>query len=336
MPFNGSGTFTPQTSPGYPAVSGTTIASEQFNRVVADFAEGLSNTLTRDGQSSPTNDLPMGGRKHTGVADATARSQYATVGQVQDSAATKLTSVNGTNTITASAPFSMTAYVTGMNFWFVAVGANTGAVTLNLNGLGAKAVTKRGTTALAANDIISGEVCSVYYDGAQFQLFRQAVPVVGVDAQAYDADLNAIAALSTTSFGRSLLTQADAPTARGTLGAQETLSSSNLKTVGGTSLLGSGDVPIGAMGQTWSNVSRASGTSFQNTTNTVQVFSMSVSGLSSLMIEVSPDNSTFYKVFQASNVFGNAAAVGGIAVIPPGHYCRPTYTGTVVFQTELS
>ena len=41
------------------------------------------------------------------------------------------------------------------------------------------------------------------------------------DAQPLDADLTAIAGLSTQPFGRSLLTQADAATARATLGAQE-------------------------------------------------------------------------------------------------------------------
>lgn len=42
--------------------------------------------------------------------------------------------------------------------------------------------------------------------------------VIGTNVQAWDADLDAIAALSTTSFGRSLLTQADAAAARSALG----------------------------------------------------------------------------------------------------------------------
>ncbi len=40
--------------------------------------------MTRDGQNSPTADLPMDGHKHTGVAEATERDQYATYGQLQD------------------------------------------------------------------------------------------------------------------------------------------------------------------------------------------------------------------------------------------------------------
>lgn len=46
-----------------------------------------------------------------------------------------------------------------------------------------------------------------------------ATSAIGTTVQAYDADLANIAALSTTSFGRSLLTQADAAATRSTIGA---------------------------------------------------------------------------------------------------------------------
>jgi hypothetical protein len=58
-------------------------------------------------------------------------------------------------------------------FYFVAAGTNTGAVTLNINSLGAKAVTRDGSTALAAGDIVSGEVVVVVYDGTRFQVVSQ-------------------------------------------------------------------------------------------------------------------------------------------------------------------
>lgn len=81
-----------------------------------------------------------------------------------------LSSVAGTDTITASAPAAITAYAAGQRFSFVASATNTGAVTLNINSLGAKDVTKRGTTALAAGDITSGQVVLVEYDGTRFQM----------------------------------------------------------------------------------------------------------------------------------------------------------------------
>lgn len=90
-----------------------------------------------------------------------------------------LSGVAGTDTITASAPAAVTAYAAGQRFSFVASATNTGAVTLNINSLGAKDVTKRGTTALAAGDITSGQVVLVEYDGTRFQM-------IGVTSAASD------------------------------------------------------------------------------------------------------------------------------------------------------
>jgi hypothetical protein len=62
------------------------------------------------------------------------------------------------------------AYAAGQSFWFVSAGANTGAVTINVNGLGAKAITKNGTVPLVAGDIPAAVVVGIVYDGTQFQL----------------------------------------------------------------------------------------------------------------------------------------------------------------------
>lgn len=91
-------------------------------------------------------------------------------------------SISGTDTITGSLSPALTAYAAGQMFWFVSAGANTGAVTLNVNNLGAKNVTRDGSTALVANDIASGEVVVVVYDGTRFQMlspntFNGTLPV---------------------------------------------------------------------------------------------------------------------------------------------------------------
>jgi hypothetical protein len=65
------------------------------------------------------------------------------------------------------------AYAAGQMFYFVATGDNTGAVTLNIDSLGAKAVTRDGSVALVAGDIKSGEVVVVVYDGTRFQVVSQ-------------------------------------------------------------------------------------------------------------------------------------------------------------------
>ena len=171
MSRDGSGNYV--LPAGNPVTTGTTIASTWANGTLTDVGTALTQSIAKDGQTVPTANLPMGGFKHTGVANASARTDYAAYGQVQDSGSQYLTGVAGADTITASVT-GLAAYATGQTFRLVSAGANTGAVTLNINALGAKAVTKTGTTALAAGDIPSGAVVEVVYDGTQFQMLGLA------------------------------------------------------------------------------------------------------------------------------------------------------------------
>lgn len=82
MAFDGTGNFEPLPPPDFPAVGGNLILASEFNNVINDLIAGLSQTITRNGQSPATANLPMGGFKHTAVADATSDDQYAAYGQV--------------------------------------------------------------------------------------------------------------------------------------------------------------------------------------------------------------------------------------------------------------
>jgi hypothetical protein len=70
-------------------------------------------------------------------------------------------------------PTALSAYRTGQIYTFLANHSNTGASTLNVDGQGAKAITKDVATPLIANDILAGQVVSVLYDGTRFQLLTQ-------------------------------------------------------------------------------------------------------------------------------------------------------------------
>jgi hypothetical protein len=167
MSFNGSGTFVIN-STGQPVVTGTVISSTAFNALTADLATGLTTALTKDGQTTPTANIPMGNFKITGLATGTAGTDAATVSQIQSAYGTFLT-VSGTNTITATVSPSLTAYSAGQMFGFVAANTNSGATTINISSLGAKSiVTPLG--ALVAGDIQSGYFYIIYYDGTNFQL----------------------------------------------------------------------------------------------------------------------------------------------------------------------
>lgn len=78
----------------------------------------------------------------------------------------------GTANAYAIAPLpAITAYGTGQCFWFFAINANTGASTLAVNGLVAKAIERRGNP-LTGTEIGAGDLVSVVYDGTAFQMIN--------------------------------------------------------------------------------------------------------------------------------------------------------------------
>lgn len=90
---------------------------------------------------------------------------------------------------------SLSAYTAGQGFWIKASFTCSGAATLNVDSLGAKNITKNGTTATVSGDIVSGTIYYVSYDGTQFQIVG---PISG-GLQPLDATLTALAALSWSS-----------------------------------------------------------------------------------------------------------------------------------------
>jgi hypothetical protein len=66
MSRNGSGTYT--LPAGNPVTTGTTISSTVHNNTLSDIETALTQSLAKDGQTTPTANLPMGGFKHTGLA----------------------------------------------------------------------------------------------------------------------------------------------------------------------------------------------------------------------------------------------------------------------------
>tara|TARA_R110000868_G_scaffold147931_1_gene369556 strand:+ start:2120 stop:3310 length:1191 start_codon:yes stop_codon:yes gene_type:complete len=86
-----------------------------------------------------------------------------------------LTNVTGTNTIAATGTPTVTSYATGATYSFIAANTNTAAVTLSIDGLTAKAISKNNGTALSAGDIQVGKLALVEYDGTRFQLLNNLV-----------------------------------------------------------------------------------------------------------------------------------------------------------------
>lgn len=81
MPFDGNGNFSPP-APQYPAIAGGVILAADWNAVVADLASGLSNAVTRDGQSPARANIPMAGYKITGLGNGVASGEALAWNQV--------------------------------------------------------------------------------------------------------------------------------------------------------------------------------------------------------------------------------------------------------------
>jgi hypothetical protein len=163
-----------------PAVAGTVIESGAtgWEATFADLVAGLTQSLSADGQKVWTGSQNAGGSfKITNMANGTAATDAATLGQVA-AAAYSVATVGGTaDAITLTPSPAITAYATGQTFQFTATGTNTTAVTVAVSGLTTKAV-QANSAALVAGDIVSGRTYTIRYDGTAFQMFASHAAVL--------------------------------------------------------------------------------------------------------------------------------------------------------------
>lgn len=96
---------------------------------------------------------------------------YPSVADVQRSRYETLSNVGGTNTIVGDLTPALTSYESGLQVRFKAANSSTGAATLNVNGLGAKAV-QYNNAALVGGEIAQNVWHQAVYDGTQFQLLN--------------------------------------------------------------------------------------------------------------------------------------------------------------------
>lgn len=82
--------------------------------------------------------------------------------------------------VVAASP-ALVSYGAGDGVSFVAVNANTGAATINVNGLGLQAIKEAGGGALTRGDILAGQLVTVEYDGTNFQMVSQQGPAVATN-----------------------------------------------------------------------------------------------------------------------------------------------------------
>ncbi|HEX9023248.1 MAG TPA: hypothetical protein VF799_05350, partial [Geobacteraceae bacterium] len=79
-------------------------------------------------------------------------------------------------TVTLNPPLS--AHTPGVPITFLSAAANTGAATIDINGLGAVAIKRLDGTDLRVGDIMAGQRCEVVWDGSVYQLTNANNPSI--------------------------------------------------------------------------------------------------------------------------------------------------------------
>ena len=159
---------------GTRGVAGTVIESAKYNAMLDDAESMLSDCVNVDGTTPFAANQSMGNNQITNLADGTTASRAANIGQVATGALARAVTVAGTgDAITLAYTIPFTSYTTGMNLSWITGTVNTGAATVAVDGMAAKALRKLDSIALSANDTgPAGYTCRAEYDGTRFILMN--------------------------------------------------------------------------------------------------------------------------------------------------------------------
>ena len=117
MAFNGTGTFLRIYNWVTDKVNAIPITASRVDAELDGMATGLSNCITKDGQTTISANIPLNSFKLTGLGVGTARTDAITVGQVQDNQFLYLGTTSGTADAYTLAPSpAITAYTTTQQF----------------------------------------------------------------------------------------------------------------------------------------------------------------------------------------------------------------------------
>lgn len=208
MPRNGSGTYV--RTNGVNGGSTTWTSDRDQNAEIRagrhdthdqDIADALTSSIAKDGQTSPTANLPMATFRHTGVGNGVNRTDYAALGQVQDSSVLWAGASSGAaNVYACSLTPALTTYVDGFRVAFFAHQDNTSTATLNVNSVGAISILSREGFTLVPYTIKTSTVVEVVYKGSAFYIVSQTPIFNGYQAATATGTTQGTARQITSSF----------------------------------------------------------------------------------------------------------------------------------------
>jgi hypothetical protein len=117
MAFDGNGNFNLIYNWETDKANGIKIRADRMDAQESDIATGLSTAICKDGQTTITANLPMANFKHTGVGDATARTQYLSMGQAQDNGGKYFTATGTIDSYVLTPSPAITARTPGLSFF---------------------------------------------------------------------------------------------------------------------------------------------------------------------------------------------------------------------------
>jgi hypothetical protein len=198
MAFNGSGTFNRIYNWVTDKGNSVAVTASRMDAEQDGIATGLSNCITKDGQTTISANIPFNSKKITGLGNGSARTDSIALGQVQDGTYTTLGTVGGSaDTYTASPTPVLTAYPSTIASYTIKINAdNTGASTLNVNALGAKDIKKYDGSgaklALIAGELQQDQIYNIVYDGTDF-IVLELTKRIGDTVQADSTSFGAVA-----------------------------------------------------------------------------------------------------------------------------------------------
>lgn len=170
MPFSGTGIFNRIHNWVSDAAAAINITDTRMDAEMDGFANGLTNCVTKDGQTNPVANLPMNGFRHTGVGNSSSPSSYPSTSQVQNGSFNYAVDTGAVNAYVVSLSPAPTAYVEGMDVFMRTANTNTASPTINVNSLGVRGIFTNSGAALNPGSITAGGITHLKYNGTDFRI----------------------------------------------------------------------------------------------------------------------------------------------------------------------